>query len=56
MLKATHLTEEQWFALCLLVYRLLQVTDLAGARAALEGAGFRADTTDPEDPDVHLAS
>lgn len=47
MLKATHLTEEQWFSLCLRVYKALKQAHWIRAVQHLEGVGFRSNTTDP---------
>ena len=43
MIQAMHLTEDQWFALCFKVYKLLRNDQPDDALKALQEAGFGLD-------------
>ena len=53
MIKHSHLTEEQWFDLCLRVYRHLRLGDPKLAIGALQDAGFDELTKSRENANVH---
>jgi len=53
MIQAAYLTEDQWFDLCLDVYRLLRDNHPATAIELLHSVGFGLDTLTPDEPDVH---
>jgi len=52
MIQHGHLTEEQWFALCLRVYRHLRLGDPKLAIGALKDAGFDEFTKSRENANV----